>query len=46
MKKFWLNALDYNKDAVICALESGADAVIVPDGKSGDVRELGKFKTV
>ncbi|HUV41660.1 MAG TPA: 3-dehydroquinate synthase II [Sedimentisphaerales bacterium] len=46
MKKFWLDCVEYNKDAVICALESGADAVIVPDGKSADVRELGKIKTV
>ncbi len=46
MKKFWLDSIEYSKDTVICALESGADAVIVPDGKSADVQELGKIKTV
>jgi 3-dehydroquinate synthase II len=46
MKKFWVNANPYNKDVVIAALESGAEAVIVPDGKTESVRELGKIKTV
>jgi 3-dehydroquinate synthase II len=31
---------------VISALESGADAVVLPDGKSATVREFGKIKTV
>jgi len=46
MKKLWVNADPYDKDIVIAALESGAEAVVVPDGKSGEVRELGKIKTV
>jgi len=46
MKKLWVNAIPYKKEVVISALESGADAVIVPDGKSDTVRELGKIKTV
>ncbi|MCK4914511.1 MAG: 3-dehydroquinate synthase II [Planctomycetes bacterium] len=46
MKKFWVNANPYNKDVVISALESGAEAVVLPDGKSETVREFGKIKTV
>jgi len=46
MKKLWVNAVPYNKEVVISALESGAEAVIVPDGKSEIVRQFGKIKTV
>ncbi len=46
MKKLWLNAVPYNKEVVISALESGAEAVVLPDGKSSTVREFGKIKTV
>jgi 3-dehydroquinate synthase II len=46
MKKMWVNAVPYNKEVVISALESGAEAVVLPDGKSQTVREFGKIKTV
>ncbi len=46
MKKLWVNAVPYNKDVVIAALESGAEAVVLPDGQSDIVREFGKIKTV
>jgi 3-dehydroquinate synthase II len=46
MKKLWVNAVPYNKEVVITALESGAEAVVLPDGKSETVREFGKIKTV
>jgi 3-dehydroquinate synthase II len=46
MKKFWVNSVPYEKDVVITALESGAEAVVLPDGMSGTVREFGKIKTV
>ena len=46
MKKLWVNADPYNKEVVISALESGAEAVVLPDGKSETVREFGKIKTV
>ncbi len=46
MKKLWVNAVPYNKELVIAALESGAEAVVLPDGKSETVREFGKIKTV
>lgn len=46
MKKLWINAVPYKKEVVISALESGAEAVVLPDGKSETVREFGKIKTV
>ena len=45
-KIFWVNAKPYNKKVVTTALESGADAVIVPRGQSKKVRDLGLIKTV
>ena len=46
MKIFWVEARPWNKEIVTTALESGADAVLVPEGYSGKVRELGVIPTV
>lgn len=46
MKKFWVSVIPYQKEIAIAALESGADAVVLPDGQSQIVREFGKIKTV
>jgi 3-dehydroquinate synthase II len=46
VKTLWVNANPYNREVVISALESGAEAVVLPDGKSPSVREFGKIKTV
>ena len=46
MKKLWVNVVPYNKQVAIAALESGAEAVVLPDSKSDTVREFGKIKTV
>jgi len=46
MKKLWVNVVPYNKEIAIAALESGAEAVIFPDGESSKVRQLSKIKTV
>ena len=46
MKKLWVNVVPYDKQIAIAALESGAEAVILPDGKSETVRHFGKIKTV
>jgi len=46
MKKLWVNADPYKKEIAISALESGAEAVVLPDGKSATVREFGRIKTV
>jgi 3-dehydroquinate synthase II len=46
MKRLWVNSIPYNKEVVITALESGAEAIVLPDGKSETVRQFGKIKTV
>jgi len=46
MKKLWLNVVPYNKEIAIAGLESGAQAVVLPDGQSKTVRQFGKIKTV
>ncbi|MGA1979268.1 MAG: 3-dehydroquinate synthase II [Sedimentisphaerales bacterium] len=46
MKKLWVNVVPYKKEIAIAALESGAEALVVPDGKSATVRQFGKIKTV
>jgi 3-dehydroquinate synthase II len=46
MKKLWVNAVPYDKKLVTAALESGAEAVVVPDNISEKVRQLGRIKTV
>lgn len=46
MKKLWVNVVPYEKNLAIAALESGADAVVLPDGESATVRQFGKIKTV
>jgi 3-dehydroquinate synthase II len=46
MKKLWLNVIPYNKEIAIAALESGAEAVVLPDDQSETVRQFGRIKTV
>ena len=46
MKIFWVNVVPYNKELAIAALESGAEAVILPDGETKTVRQFGKIRTV
>ncbi len=46
MKKLWVNVVPYEKGLAISALESGAEAVVLPDGKSETVRQFGKIRTV
>ncbi len=46
MKKFWVNVVPYEKELAISALESGAEALVLPDNESGTVRQFGKIKTV
>jgi 3-dehydroquinate synthase II len=46
MKQVWVKADPWEKELVTAALESGADAVIVPEDRVGDARELGVIKTV
>jgi len=46
MKRFWVEVIPYSKDLAIAALESGAEAVVLPDGESETVRQFGKIRTV
>jgi 3-dehydroquinate synthase II len=46
MKKLWVNVIPYKKEIAIAALESGAEAVVLPDGQSETVRQFGKIKTI
>ena len=46
MKKLWINVVPYEKELAIAALESGAEAVVLPDGETKTVRQFGKIRTV
>ena len=46
MKRLWVNVVPYEKEIAIAALESGAEAVVLPDGGSETVRQFGRIKTV
>ena len=46
MKTVWVSVDPWRKDIVQAALESGADAVVVPAGFTAKVKELGRLATV
>jgi len=46
MKQVWVKVDPWDKEQVTAALESGADAVIVPDGRVEEVRDLGLITTI
>lgn len=46
MKTIWVRVEPWDKQAVISALEAGAEAVVVEAGRSEEVRQLGVLKTV
>ncbi len=46
MKKIWVKAVPWEKDMVTAALESGADALVVPKGCSNRTKELGIIQTI
>ena len=46
MKSVWVNATPWKRDVVTAALESGADAVLVPEGHTDRTHALGVIKTV
>lgn len=46
MKKLWVSVTPYEKKLVTAALESGAEAVVVPDGKAETVRDLGRIRII
>ena len=46
MKRLWVNVVPYDKEITIAALESGAEAVVLPEGRTETVRQFGKIRTV
>jgi 3-dehydroquinate synthase II len=46
MKKLWVNIVPYSKQIATAALESGAEAVVLPEGQSATVRQFGRITTV
>ena len=46
MKTVWIKASPWRKEIVTTALESGADAVVVPKGYSTKVKKLGVITTI
>ncbi len=46
MKKLWINVPKWDKKIVTTALESNADALLVPKGCTKKVKELGLIKTI
>ncbi len=46
MKTVWIKAIPWKKEIVTTALESGADAVMVPKGCSAKVKKLGVITTI
>jgi 3-dehydroquinate synthase II len=46
MKKLWVKIDPWDKKLVTTALESGADAVWVPEGRAGEVKALGLIAVI
>ncbi len=46
MRKVWVKVDPWDKDIVTTALEGGADGIMVPNGYSDKVKELGKIQTI
>ena len=46
MKLLWVKVDPWDKQLVTTALESGADALWVPQGRTGDVKALGLITVV
>jgi 3-dehydroquinate synthase II len=46
VKSVWINANPWKREIVTAALESGADAIVVPEGYTDRAHELGRIRTV
>lgn len=46
MKKIWVKAIPWKKELVTAALESGADALVLPKGESKKAKKLGIIQTI
>lgn len=45
-KRFWVQADPFDKTIVTAAIEAGADALVLPDGRHRDAQTLGRITTV
>ena len=45
-KLFWVAAEPYDPELVTAAIEAGADAVVLPPGRSPEAKRLGRVRTV
>ncbi len=46
MKQVWVKVDPWNKDLAIAALESGAEALVLPPGCSAEAKKLGVIRTI
>jgi len=46
MKQVWVKADPWSKEIAIAALESGADALVLPPGYSAEAKKLGVIRTI
>jgi 3-dehydroquinate synthase II len=46
MRKIWVKVDPWDKDIVTTALEGGADGIMIPEGYSEKVKELGRIETI
>ena len=46
MKQIWVKADPWDKDIAIAALESGADALVLPPGRSAEAKKFGVIRTM
>ena len=46
MKQVWVKVDPWKKELVTAALEAGADGVLVPEGRSEEVKQLGIIRTI
>jgi 3-dehydroquinate synthase II len=46
MKQVWVKADPWSKEIAIAALESGADALVLPAGYSAEAKKLGVIRTI
>jgi 3-dehydroquinate synthase II len=46
MKSVWIKVIPWRKDLVTAALEGGADAILIEEGRSADAKALGLIRTI
>ncbi|MBU4126436.1 MAG: 3-dehydroquinate synthase II, partial [Proteobacteria bacterium] len=46
MRKIWVRVDPWDKKMVTTALEGGADGIMVPEGFTDKVKELGRIQTI